>query len=349
VKRWIVGFGFLISALFIYLALQGLQLTQVWQTLREANFGWVAPGVLVYFAGVYARTWRWQLMLRSLKSVPLRRLFPQVVIGYMGNNVYPARAGEVIRSYVLRRNEGVPISGSLATIVVERVLDGLVMLLFIFISLPHAPMPPWLRRVVLLTSPLFLGALLLFLILAASPRRVQTALSWLIRSLSALLDRLPTVTGRFSPLSLLQSGEDIAVRFLEGLRFLRSGRELGLVFGISLLIWLVETVTYWCIMLGFSFRVPFYVLLLMNGVANLASIIPSSPGYVGTFDAPGMRTLESFGVSAATAAGYTLTLHATLWLPITCLGFYYMWRESISWRDLSAADKTESETVSEHV
>jgi uncharacterized protein (TIRG00374 family) len=243
----------------------------------------------------------------------------------------------------------VPMSGSLATIVVERVLDGLVMLLFIFISLPLAPMPAWLRRVVLLASPLFLGALLLFLALAASPRRVQTALSWLIRNVSALLGRLPTVSGRFSPLSLLQSGEDIAVRFQEGLRFLRSGRELGLIFGISLLIWLVETVTYWCIMQGFSFRVPFYVLLLMNGVANLASIIPSSPGYVGTFDAPGMRILESFGVSGATAAGYTLALHATLWLPITCLGFYYMWRESISWQDFSATDKRESAAISEQV
>jgi hypothetical protein len=83
--------------------------------------------------------------------------------------------------------------------------------------------------------------------------------------------------------------------------------------------------------------VPFYVLMLMNGVANLATTIPSSPGYVGTFDAPGIRVLEGFDVAGEVAAGYTLVLHAALWLPITCLGLYYMWRESISWHDLSAA------------
>jgi uncharacterized protein (TIRG00374 family) len=346
-KRWLVGLGLLISASFVYLALRGLQLDQVWQTLQEANYAWVIPGVLIYFVGVWARTWRWHYMLRSLKAIPLRRLFPEVVIGYMGNNVYPARAGEVIRAYALRRKEGVAMSGSLATIVVERVFDGLVMLLFIVVSLPLAPMPVWLRRVLILASPLFLGALALFLALAASPRRVQAAISWLIQRMSALLGRLPAISGRSLPASLSESGEGIAARFLAGLRFLRSGREVGLVFATSLLIWLVETVTYWCIMQGFSFRVPFYALLLMNGVANLASIIPSSPGYVGTFDAPGIRILEGFGVSGATAAGYTLALHAALWLPITFLGFYTMWRESISWKDFSVADEESPVAYSE--
>ncbi len=338
-KRWLIGLGFLISAFFVYLALQGLQLDQVWRALQEASYGWVIPGVLVYFVGVWARTWRWHYMLRSLKDIPLRRLFPEVVIGYMGNNVYPARAGEVIRAYALRRKEEVPMSSSLTTIVVERVFDGLVMLLFIFVSLPLTPMPVWLRRVVILASPLFLGSLVLFLALAASPRRVQAIASWLIQRLSAFLGRLPVVSDRLLPTSLSESGEGIVARFLAGLRFLRRGREVGLVFGISLLIWLVETVTYWCIMQGFRFRVPFHVLMLMNGVANLASIIPSSPGYVGTFDAPGIRILEGFGISGAMAAGYTLALHAALWLPITCLGFYYMWRESISWQDFTAASE----------
>ena len=334
-KRWAIGLGFLVSAFFVYLALQGLQLDQVWRGLQEANYGWVIPGVLVYFLGVWARTWRWHYMLRSLKVIPLDRLFPQLVIGYMGNNVFPARAGEVMRAYVLRRKEEVPMSGSLATIVLERVFDGLVMLLFIFISLFLAPLPNWLRGIVTVAAPLFLGALGLFLALAAAPRKAEAATCWLLERLSGLL-------GRPVPTSLPESGEGIVARFLAGLRVLRSGREVSLVFAISVLIWLVETATYWCIMQGFSFRVPFHALMLMNGVANLATIIPSTPGYVGTFDAPGIRVLEGFRVSGAVAASYTLALHAALWLPITCLGFYYMWRESISWRDLSEASQATS-------
>ena len=319
----ISALGFLVSALFVYLALRGLQLDGVWRGLQEADYRWIIPGVPVYFVAVWARTWRWHYMLRPLKAIPLHHLFPVVVIGYMGNNVYPARAGEVMRAYVLRRKEEVPMSGSLATIIVERVFDGLVMLLFVFISLPLIPMPTWLRRIVIAASLIFFGALLLFFALASVPRRAQAAASWLIE--------------RLLPPSLREPGEGIVARFLAGLRFLRSGRDLGLIFAISLVVWLAETAFYWCVMQGFPFLVPFYVLMLMNGVVNLATTIPSSPGYVGTFDVPGIRVLEGFGVPGEMAASYTLVLHAALWLPITCLGFYYMWRESISWRDFGAA------------
>lgn len=322
-KRWAIGLAFFTSAFFVYLALRGLQLDEVWRRLEEADYRWIIPGVLVYFVAVWARTWRWHYMLRSLQAIPPDRLFSVVVIGYMGNNVYPARAGEVMRAYVLRHKERVPMSGSLATIIVERVFDGVVMLLFVFISLPLAPMPPWLRRIVILASLLFFGALILFFALASVPRRVQAMASWWIE--------------RLLPSSLREPGEGMVARFLVGLRFLRSGRDMGILFAISLLIWVAETVIYWCIMQGFPFRVSFYVLMLMNGVVNLATTIPSSPGYVGTFDAPGIRVLQGFRVPAEVAASYTLVLHAVLWLPITCLGFYCMWRESISWRDFGAA------------
>jgi hypothetical protein len=116
-----------------------------------------------------------------------------------------------------------------------------------------------------------------------------------------------------------------------------------MIFATSLVIWLLETVNYWFVMRAFGFQVPFYVLMLMNGVVNLATTIPSSPGYVGTFDAPGIKVLESFGVSGALAAGYTLALHAELWLPITLLGMFFMWRESVSWKEFGAAAKVRDE------
>jgi uncharacterized membrane protein YbhN (UPF0104 family) len=91
---------------------------------------------------------------------------------------------------------------------------------------------------------------------------------------------------------------------------------------------------------AFDFSVPFYVLMLMNGVVNLATTIPSSPGYVGTFDAPGIEILTIWGVTRSVAAGYTLVLHAALWLPITLLGVYFMARQSIGWRDFGKALET---------
>jgi uncharacterized protein (TIRG00374 family) len=109
-----------------------------------------------------------------------------------------------------------------------------------------------------------------------------------------------------------------------------------MVFLTSVVIWLFETGKYWFVMHAFPFEVSFFALMLMNGLVNLVTTIPSAPGYIGTFDATGIAALEAYGVPNALAAGYTLVLHAALWLPITLLGAYYMARESLSWSQVQA-------------
>jgi uncharacterized protein (TIRG00374 family) len=322
-KDWKLWLGLVISAGSLYLALRGLNLPSLWDAVRTAQYWWILPGVVVYFFAVWARTWRWHYMLRQLKHIPLGRLFPVVCIGYMGNNVYPARAGEFIRSYVLKRKENVSFSSSLATAFVERVFDGVVMLIFVFFSLPFTPMPDWLRNIVIIGSVAFFGVLIVFFIFAVRP-------AWAQRIYTPLINRFVPERFRVPLIGFLD-------RFMEGLKSLRHARDVLMIFVTSLVIWLAETVKYWFVMHAFSFSVPFYVLMLMNGVVNLATTIPSSPGYVGTFDLPGIKILQNYGVVATTAAAYTLVLHGALWFPITIVGAFYMWRERVTWRDFGAA------------
>jgi uncharacterized protein (TIRG00374 family) len=329
--------GLVISAVSLALAVRSLELLEVWQSLRTARYWWIIPGVAVYFFGVWGRTWRWHYLLRPLKRVALRRLFPVVTIGYMGNNVYPARAGEVIRAYVLRQKEGVSMSASLATVVVERIFDGLVMLMFVFIGLPFTPMPAWLQQFVVIASALFFGALVVFFVFAARPH-------WARSLYQPLVDRVLPERWREPVGGFLD-------RFVEGLSSLRSARDVLMILVTSVVIWLAETVKYWFVMYAFSgpgsgFPVPFYVLMLMNGVVNLWTTVPSAPGYVGTFDLPGIEILSIFGVPRDVAAAYTVVLHAALWLPITALGAWYMWRDRISWRQFGEADKARREGAS---
>lgn len=322
-RSWKFWLGLVVSIVFLYISLRGLDLAHFWQTLRGANYWWIIPGVAVYFVAVWARTWRWHSMLSHIKRIPTSRLFPIVVIGYMGNNVYPARAGEVLRSYVLRRKEGISMSASLATVVLERLFDGLVMLLFVFATLPFAPLPDSYRALIIGFSVLFGVALLAFFVIAARPARAQRLYSWFVDRL--LPERVrPQVHGLFD-------------RFVEGLQSLRSPREMLIIFFTSTLIWLTETTKYWFVMHAFPFQVDFTVLMLMTAVVNLFTTIPSSPGYVGTFDAPGIAILQRFGVEKAIATGYTLVLHVALWLPITLLGAFYMLRESVTWHDIDLA------------
>ncbi|NIN65803.1 MAG: flippase-like domain-containing protein [Anaerolineae bacterium] len=323
--------GVVISVLFLLFALRGQRLPEVWQGLREANYWWLIPGIIVYFFAVWLRTFRWHYLLRPVKTVSLRSLFPVVTIGYMGNNIFPFRAGEVIRAYLLRGKEDVSASASLATIVVERVFDGITMLVFVFAVLPLVPTNEFLSRLLPFMSFLFFGALAAFLLIASSPQRTE-------RVYQSFVSKLVPQRWRDQVSGLLE-------RFIEGLQVLRSWRDILLIMGISILLWLVEAWKYWFVMQGFAFDQPFYVLVFTCAIVNLATTIPATPGYLGTFEVAGIESLVLFGVPRHMATSFMLALHAALWFPITAVGAYFAWRESISWREMEEMRVTEREAT----
>lgn len=333
-KRWQFWVGLIISAAFLYLSLKGLRLAEVWQAVKSAQYWWLLPGIAVYFVGVWVRAWRWHYMLRPLKKIPTRTMFPIVAIGYMGNNIYPARAGEVLRAAVLKQREGVPISASLATVIVERIFDGVVMLAFVFLNLPELAKLTQgsgvvgtlnIRDVAIWGSVAFIGALLVFLLAAMFPKVTEKVVDFFLH---------------FFPEHWREKTRDIIMRFLSGLESLRSPADAVMIFFTTVLIWLLETGKYWFVMHAFPFSVSYFALMLMNGIVNLATTLPSAPGYVGTFDAPGIALLTAYGVPGEVAAAYTLVLHGALWFPITLLGVYYYVRQPLRWgKDLEALRK----------
>ena len=329
-KRWQFWLGLVISAFFLYLVLRKIEYDLLWEQLRRANYWWILPGVGVYFVGLWVRAWRWHYLLRPLKRVPTRVMFPIVTIGYAGNNIFPARAGEVVRAVILKRAEGIPISASLATIIVERVFDGIVMLAFVFVNLSElarltgvsleiGPLQLGIQDLAIWGSLAFFGALAVFLAAAMFPAPTE-------RLVTRLVERFAPAQGREKILGFSR-------RFLGGLESLRSPWEALMVFFTSVLIWLLETVKYWFVMHAFGFSVSFFALMLMNGVVNLATTIPSAPGYLGTFDLPGIAVLQAYNVSKEVAASYTFVLHFALWFPVTAVGLYYMLRMGIKWSD----------------
>ncbi len=325
-KKWQFWLGVLISIVFIWLSLRGLHLNDFWETVQKADYIWLVPGIGVYFVGVWIRAWRWHYLLDPIKKIPTKTMFPITTIGYMGNNIYPARAGEVLRAVILKRKEGVPVSASLATIIVERIFDGVVMLAFVFVNLPELAKLTGasgfvgnIQQVAVIGTGVFLGALIIFLLAAMFPQVTSRIGLWMIE--------------RLTPKRLHTRIISVMNKFLDGLASLRSPFNVLMVFVTSVIIWLLETGKYWFVMHAFNFQVSFFALMLMNGIVNLATTIPSAPGYIGTFDAPGIAVLTAYGVDQATAAGYTLTLHVALWLPITLLGAYFMAREGLKWSD----------------
>jgi len=327
-KSWKFWLGVLISVVCLYWALHEKDFPSIWESLKTAQYLWILPGIAVYFVAVYVRSWRWHYMLRPLKKIPTRTMFPIVCIGYMGNNIYPARAGEVLRAVVLKRREGVPISASLATVVVERIFDGVVMLGFVFLNLPELARLTGssgvvgglnIRDLTLIGAVAFFGALLVFLLAAMFPKITE-------RIVNAFIDR-------FLPVKIREKTRGLALRFLSGLEALRSPTDALMIFLTTVIIWLLETGKYWLVMHAFPMiiNVSFFALMLMNGIVTLMTTLPAAPGYVGTFDAPGIALLQAYGVNGNIATSYTLVLHMALWLPITALGAYYFLREGFKW------------------
>jgi hypothetical protein len=205
------------------------------------------------------------------------------------------------------------------------------MLLFVLVAVPFVHLPGWLDFIVIAATVVFAAALAFLLWIALRP------LSFL-RLYTALESRL-------LPARLRGKANSFLERFCTGLAALTRPRDFAMIFVTSTVIWLTETTKYWVLMHGFPFRVSFVVLMLMTAVVNLSITIPSAPGYIGTFDKPGVETLRAFAVPESLAASYTLVLHAALLLPITLLGFYYMWRQSVSWSDFQHATDRQAETV----
>ncbi|WP_322800479.1 lysylphosphatidylglycerol synthase transmembrane domain-containing protein [Thermoflexus sp.] len=319
--------GVALSAVLLAWTLHGLHLEEWTRALSGLKIPWLLIGALFYFVAVILRTWRWGILLHSLQSTGFRDRFIALTIGYMGNNLYPARAGELLRAYVLQRRCGIRVSTALGTIVVERVLDGLMVVFLALVALLFFPLPASLRSAVMAGGVVFGGALLMLLGMARNAAKLHDLLERISRHRLGL--RMERAMAFLS-------------RFLDGLTVLQRPAHALAVGGLTALIWLAEAGTYSLVMQAFPFRASFFSLLVMTATVNLATALPSAPGYVGTFEAPGIVVLRAFGIPAGAAFAYTLFLHLVLWLPITLLGLFLFLREGLRGMEKPADVSTSS-------
>jgi uncharacterized protein (TIRG00374 family) len=285
------------------------------QALAQANYVYVLPALLAYFAGVAVRAMRWSVLLRPIKPLGWRQLFPVVVIGYMANDVLPARMGELVRTYVLSRDHGLAKTTGLATIFVERVFDGVTMLLFLATVALFVPLGAGIESIARLAGVILVALLVAAVAVAASPAQAAR--------FAHLFVRLAPASARPRLIALVD-------RFSFGLSALQSGRTVLGVLGLSVLAWLLEATMYYVLGFGFALALGFHAFLLTTAVANLGTMVPSSPGYIGTFEALAVFTLGRFAVAGDLALSYAVALHAALLVPITLWGFYYMWRRHVT-------------------
>ena len=329
-RRFWLGLAITLGLLFLFL--WKIDFEQTGRELRDANYAYYLPAVALYFLTLAFRSLRWRLLLLHLKPIPATRLYPIVAIGYLANNILPLRLGEFVRAHFLGDREGVSKASGLATIGMERVLDGLTLLLFAAVMWPLLPWTDVLRSddgdpkafwiaVSALVALGFVVGFGLLVLLAVSPRAVQ---------------RLASLLASLTPLSLRPKVEAVVYLLIDGLQAVRSPTKLAAVLVLSAPVWLTEAAVYYIIALSFDLDQPFQVILLMTATSNLATAVPSTIGGIGPFEVVAKSTLVAFGVTGEAAAAYAFFVHiVVLWLPVNILGVLFLWRENFSFLQLA--------------
>ena len=315
--------GLIVSGVSLYIAVRNLQPKEVWLAFSQAHYLWILPAVILYLFALTARTARWKALLSSEHRIPFRELLPTMAMGRGANNIYPFRTGEIIRVLLLRQRNQVSAAAGLASILVERVFDGLTMILFLILAALIGGIPDYLRYVVWSALAIFGAALAVIYAMVLWPASIQRIAEWFINHL---------VPQRFRP-----QLRGIAERFIHGFASIKSVLTLTLALAFSISVWSAETFSYWLLMnsFGFGVDIDLHQLLLMSSAANLGTALPSGPGNVGTFDAPSILVLTRVGVAENTAISYQTLLHAVLWCTETFAGLWFMWRKGLRKTDLN--------------
>jgi hypothetical protein len=274
---------------------------------------------------VRGRRW-WYLFPPSSNPPPLT---PAMMIGYMANNVLPLRAGEVVRIYLVARRWSAigaaerihPFWTTLATLVVERVLDSLVVVLILAILVLVVPVPRFLEVAALVVLVIDLAGIAVLVALAKAP-------DGCVRLVARLVGRWPGLQRRV--LNIFQT-------FVHGLDGIRASSHAAPLVAWTAVVWLVPALAAWTMLLALDLRLPFIAAWVVLAFVSLGVSIPSAPGYVGVFHAAAVLAVGLFGVSHSAGVGYALLFHASQILPITLLGWLYLLREHVSLAEATRA------------
>ncbi|MBI2940658.1 MAG: flippase-like domain-containing protein [Chloroflexi bacterium] len=326
--------GLVVTIAFLATIVARVDLNQVGQALGSANYRYVAPALVAVATSYFLRTARWQRILAPTRMIPLRALFPVLMIGFMANNVLPARIGELVRAYSLGRSEGISKSLGLATIMLERLCDGLTLVLFLALVSFTFPLPALSTNGAALSlgmeAAYIVGGVFLLGTLGVLLLLVREDLT--VRVLGIVGSRFPQRIG-----GLLEEKGQL---FLQGLHAVRRARAILWIGALSVAVWSVETLIYFNVIqafnLGLSLQRTLLAALVMLVVVNLGIILPSAPGYVGTFQFFTIAALRLFGVTAEIALSISLVAHAVQYVYVTGIGLLFFTRQNLSLRALVA-------------
>jgi len=321
-RKPLVWVGFALSGLALVTFVALFDVLWVWRSLLQLEVGHLLLAVALFLGSYMVRSLRWMLLLRPLGRYPFGQVRDVLLTGFMVNNLLPVRAGELARALVLWRVAGASRRGSLATVGVERLFDGMVLVGLLTLVGWLFDVPPWIGRAGRITTVVLaaLGTVTIWL------AHAHHSLLWVIER---LLFFLPG-RARRRVMSFIE-------RFVDGTAILRSPALTGAVLALSLVVWAMELTLYLVMMRGFGIAAPLWVAAITLVATNFGIAVPSAPGHLGVYEAACSGALIAVGVDKERALSYAIGLHLMMFVCITGSGLLLMWRLGLRLRDVTGS------------
>jgi uncharacterized protein (TIRG00374 family) len=299
----------LVTVAFSYFALSNIDLSLAWQSLRASDYWWLAAGLAAFALGNGARAVRWRSLFARARRPPLGTVADAMMVGYLYNNIMPARAGEAARVVVLTQRSTTSPVEIIGTVVLERLYDVLAILVVFFAAEPWLPHVSWFGAAAV-------AAIVLAVLIAAAAIVLAVFGDRPLRLLLRPVARFSRFSGE-----RLQRTLDELTHGLSGLRHPLLALE---AFVWTIAAWLMTALCAYLVSLSFHLHLPFACGVLVAVAIGLSMILPSPPAAVGVFEGAALIALEAYGVSHSSALPYAVVLHLVNFIPFVVVGALVM-------------------------
>ena len=333
----------IVSIICSWLFVRKIEWSLLKNALEGANYWFVIPAVILTLLVYLVRAFRWQCLLSHIKRVSVINLLSVTCIGFMANNILPARVGEVLRPFLLYKKENIKFSTSVATAIMERIFDMLGLIIFtvvVIAILPHPstthhnPLGPVSVNGVNTIKESIIPSLKKWTEVFAAVGVFTIVSMFLIVIKPDFFKKILSKVCFFLPHKLKDKIFGFYDSFVHGLKILENKTQTVWIMALSLVIWILAGVEIY--LLGFSFHIqlPLVGACLVAVCIALAVALPQAPGYIGVFHIAVLKALDIFGVQTSAAQSYAIVLWAIGIIPSTIMGFLFLWREGIAFRDV---------------
>ena len=330
-KHWKFWIGIIVSAGILYAAFYRINSRQLLVNLQDANYIYLFPIVFIIFVNMALRAVRWGFLLLPIKKIGFTNLFEGILIGFMANNVLPVRMGEFVRAYIIGRSARIRKSASFATVMVERLFDGLTVLALLVVVLLFIHLPP---ENIHFKKLLHWGGYLTMAIYGFT-----FFLLFIIKTQTRWFLKIALFFTRPFPLRVAKNGISTIKSFKEGLISVESTKTMVISFCYSLVIWAVFACSIYLMGLSFGLNLSVSATAMVLLAICLAMMIPSTPGYIGPYHASVAYSLVLYNIPLEKALSFSIVFHAANYIPITLAGFLYLWRHHLSLKKIREEEK----------